>query len=511
MTSDNVYWRKFGSPVLAKEFGAIDYIDFSPVEPHYFAVTCSVRVQIYNPITRLVDKNLSRFQEAAYGGTFRNDGRLLIAGDQEGLVKLFDVSSKNILRLFKGHEGPVHRVGFITNNNQQVASFADDKVVKVWDIASEKAINNFAGHTDYIRAGCTSPISQNILVSGGYDNKIKLLDTRTNTCTLEMDHESPVESLLMLPTGSIIISCGATEIRVWDAVAGGKLLAKVSQHHKTISCMRLASNGRRLLSGGLDHHVKVYDIGTYETVHTMTFPSSVLSLGISPNDEYLVAGMVDGLVSIQRMEQEKKTDGEVEKVRPARVREAIVDETVPEYESQVMAKYNASFRKFEYAKALDQVLLPYVANKTPHITVSVIQELMRRKGLHRALSHRTHKSVLIILRFFCRYLSDYRFTKTLMDACEIFLDCYEEQIPELMNSVVGKQLKLLLSKVKRETDITYECLTMSGAVDMLVANAAVQETTTYVDDAGVENRSNADILSLEQSHQAREHGVINVA
>lgn len=256
----------------------------------------------------------------------------------------------------------------------------------------------------------------------------------------------------------------------------------------------------------------MYDIGTYETVHTMTFPSSVLSLGISPNDEYLVAGMVDGLVSIQRMEQEKKDkEEESEKAKPTRRdREATIDETVPEYESQVMAKYNASFRKFEYAKALDQVLLPYVSNKTPHITVSVIQELMRRKGLQRALSHRTHKSILIILRFFCRYLSDYRFTKTLMDACEIFLDCYEEQIPELLNSVVGKQLKLLLSKVKREVDITYECLNMSGAVDMLVANAAVQETTTYVDDTGVDSKSNADVLSLEQSNQAREHGVINV-
>lgn len=258
-------------------------------------------------------------------------------------------------------------------------------------------------------------------------------------------------------------------------------------------------------------YLQVYDIGTYETVHTMTFPSSVLSLGISPNDEYLVAGMVDGLVSIQRMEQEKKTGEETEKAPThTRPRDATVDETVSEYENELMAKYNTSLRKFEYAKALDQVLLPYVSNKSPQITVSVIQELMRRKGLQRAISPRTHKSLLHILRFFCRNLSDFRFTKTLMDACEIFLDCYEDQLPELLNSVVGSQLKLLLSKIKREVDITYECLNMSGAVDMLVANAAVQETTTYVDDLSAENQSNGDVLSLEQSAQAKEHGVINV-
>lgn len=85
-------------PVLVKEFGPIDYIDFSPIEPHYFAVTCSVRVQVYNPITKLVIKNLSRFRENAYGAVFRSDGRLICAGGEETNVKLFDVSTKNLLR-----------------------------------------------------------------------------------------------------------------------------------------------------------------------------------------------------------------------------------------------------------------------------------------------------------------------------------------------------------------------------------------------------------------------------
>ena len=39
----------FQVPALVKEFGPIDCIDFSPVEPHYFAVTCSVRVGIKLP------------------------------------------------------------------------------------------------------------------------------------------------------------------------------------------------------------------------------------------------------------------------------------------------------------------------------------------------------------------------------------------------------------------------------------------------------------------------------
>lgn len=63
--------------------------------------------QIYDPITKVVSKNISKFVEAAYGGCFRRDGRLLVAGSEEAAVKLFDVQSKNVLRVFTGHTGPV--------------------------------------------------------------------------------------------------------------------------------------------------------------------------------------------------------------------------------------------------------------------------------------------------------------------------------------------------------------------------------------------------------------------
>lgn len=74
---------------------------------------------------------------------------------------------------------------------------------------------------------------------------------------------------------------GGTEIKVWDTLTGGKLLARMSNHHKTITCLTIASDGHKILSGSLDRHVKVYDIGTYKAVHTLDYPNSVLSLGIS--------------------------------------------------------------------------------------------------------------------------------------------------------------------------------------------------------------------------------------
>ena len=495
-------------PTLVKEFGAIDYVDFSPIEPHYFAVTCSVRVQIYNPITKLVVKNLSRFQETAYGGTFRQDGRLLVAGDEQGLVKLFDTSSKNVLRLFKGHKGPVHRVNF-TSDLLHIASFSDDKTVKLWDVANEKAIHTFTEHEDYVRAGTVNPVSAHIVVSGGYDGKIKLYDTRIKEVTTTIDHGSPVESLLFLPTGGIFVSAGGTEIRVWDAFAGCRLLTKLSQHHKTVTCLRLGSNGKRILSGGLDRHVKIYDVATYKTVHTLDFPNAVLSLGVAPNDQSVVAGMVDGLVSIQNMEASRNK----ERQRPSRPAQILagkapikVDHQIAAEKRAYMKEYDKYLKQYEYSKCLESVMHNEIMNREPEVIISIMQELIHRKGLDRALRQQNDRSLNNIISFICRHIGEQRFMRVLIEVGMILLDVYEDKIHELPAGV-GEKLLNLSSVLQREVDLTYDLLELEGSLELLMAASDVANKEDnmlhFVKD---ENSAS----TLKQSIMAKETSIVTV-
>jgi len=84
-----------------------------------------------------------------------------------------------------------------------------------------------------------------------------------------------------LLTLKILWITGLTEIKVWDCLSGGRLLSKISQHHKTITCLRFANGGRRLLSSSLDRHVKIYDVTDYEVLHTYDYSSPILSLAVS--------------------------------------------------------------------------------------------------------------------------------------------------------------------------------------------------------------------------------------
>ena len=53
------------------------------------------------------------------------------------------------------------------------------------------------------------------------------------------------------------LTAGGNEIKVWDILCGGKLLHTFSSHLKNITGMTFDGTGSRLLSCGLDGHVKV--------------------------------------------------------------------------------------------------------------------------------------------------------------------------------------------------------------------------------------------------------------
>jgi U3 small nucleolar RNA-associated protein 15 len=150
---------------------------------------------------------------------------------------------------------------------------------------------------DYIRAGCVSPISSDILVSGSYDHSVNVWDKRSSSPAIHtFVHGSPVEAVLMLPNGTLLVTAGGSEVKIWDLLAGNRLLTTINAHNKTVTSLGLATNNTRLVTASLDRQLKLHDLSTWQVVHSLTFPSAILSAGISPDNSFISAGMADGLV-----------------------------------------------------------------------------------------------------------------------------------------------------------------------------------------------------------------------
>ena len=59
---------------------------------------------MYAPKTGKVAKTITRFKDNARGAEIRKDGKLVVAGGDDGLVQVFDLNSRAILRTMKGHD-----------------------------------------------------------------------------------------------------------------------------------------------------------------------------------------------------------------------------------------------------------------------------------------------------------------------------------------------------------------------------------------------------------------------
>jgi U3 small nucleolar RNA-associated protein 15 len=182
---------------------------------------------------------------------------------------------------------PVHATRFSPSPSTSVLTASDDTTVRLWDLATADNTAYFDSHTDYVRTAAFLPSDPSLAVSGSYDTTVKLWDSRQQENGGEvrtLEHGYPVESVIVHPSGTIAVSAGGPLIRVWDLLSGStRCLKALSNHQKTVTCLTWDGERKRVLSGGLDGLVKVYqvDAGQWRVGHTMRYGGQILSLALS--------------------------------------------------------------------------------------------------------------------------------------------------------------------------------------------------------------------------------------
>ena len=68
---------------VSTRFGCVHPASWFPARSQ-----CVVQVLVYDGLTRQLKRQFTRFKDKAYSGTFRSDGKLLVAGGENGLVQV---------------------------------------------------------------------------------------------------------------------------------------------------------------------------------------------------------------------------------------------------------------------------------------------------------------------------------------------------------------------------------------------------------------------------------------
>jgi len=268
----------------------------------------------------------------------RADGRLLAIGGYGGMVNVCDTTSRATLRTFGNFRdsktvGYTRSVAWLADGDKVIAG-GDDSVLRVYSLSSGTMVSSFAGHGDAIRCLLTSVGGASIVVSGSYDHTIRVWDVSSKSetksesesksesksttkftnktpinCLTLFDHGHPVEVLLQLGDKNLIVSGGGTFMKVWDLVTK-TCIHSVSNHSKTISCLCLApfNHTSRIISGGMDGHLKIYDVEDFTLLQQQKYNAAVTCVGVSPDASRFVIGTSDGIVVVKQREANARPD-----------------------------------------------------------------------------------------------------------------------------------------------------------------------------------------------------------
>lgn len=129
-------------------------------------------------------KSLFAHQGLIWALAFRGDGKILVSGGEDGMVKLWNVETGMCEKILHGHQSLVLCAAFQKKGNL-LATGSSDRTIRLWDSGTGRCLNVLEGHTSgvwslgFIEDG-------KMLISGSLDETIKCWDVEKSVCVATM-------------------------------------------------------------------------------------------------------------------------------------------------------------------------------------------------------------------------------------------------------------------------------------------------------------------------------------
>ena len=144
---------------------------------------------------------------------------LASAGDQDRMVKLWDVATGRERASLPGHTDRVYSVAF-NPDGKLLASGSFDKTVKLWDVATRQERATLRGHTDWVWCVAFSPDGRT-LASGGCAMALKLWDVSSGKERATLEGQEGVICVAFSPDGNTLASGSLFySLCLWDVPSG---------------------------------------------------------------------------------------------------------------------------------------------------------------------------------------------------------------------------------------------------------------------------------------------------
>lgn len=255
--------------------------------------------------------------QVIYGLALDADGTHMATGDADGIVKIWDVRTRQLLRTLEKDIYGINALAFSPSGKTLLSAGKAGWSIKLFDAATGQRIREFKGHSGEVRCVAFSPDGR-LVASGGSDSHIMLWDAATGSRLFDLDGSGQdLRTLAFTPDGKRLLTGGFDQqLQLWD-VETGKLVRNLTgpsslrylksmiglgpeRHEDVFLSIAVTPDGKWALTGswGQVRNVKLWNLSTGKLERTFEGQSQdVMSVGFTTDgSEIFAAGEYGELV-----------------------------------------------------------------------------------------------------------------------------------------------------------------------------------------------------------------------
>ena len=232
--------------------------------------------------------------------TMSDDCRLLLAGDSEGGLRLWDVETGSLVRELRGHDSMVNSVAISPDREQAISGAGlvrgEDTTARLWDLQTGQQKRTFS-LIQGVSAVAFSPDGRLVALGGREvlrEAGLRVWDLESNRLLRQFEHAEPVTSVAFHPGGRLLVA-GSEDASyiLWD-ITTGQCVRVFFDHQELVSAVSFSPDGRYVLSSSVDEALLLRELASFEIVKAIKGPSPLSTAASSPDGRFLVTGDLDG-------------------------------------------------------------------------------------------------------------------------------------------------------------------------------------------------------------------------